>query len=361
MARLATTTTTTTTSPPHASPDKRDQKPSPTKTTPTTTAITTTSITKTLKQTLSLLNPSTHLYITQASPLWGLVERIYALPHPPPRRRRTRPMQVLCVGLPRTGTESLQQALLHLGYEHTYHGWDVVYDADAGAGYAPGWVALARRKWYAGLGGKGGGSAEARITAEDFDELLGHCVAVTDAAASVFAAEMIAAYPEAKVVLNMRRDLDAWERSLRNTLVHANESWGFWIASWLDRECFWAWHVYERFLWPLLFRAPDGDMARAIRGNARWIQQEHCNMIRGLVPKHRLLEWYIEDGWEPLCKFLGKPVPDVEFPHANAVNGGWKAREEQCNKRWVERAFVNLILLVMAAITSIIVARIYLF
>ena len=22
-------------------------------------------------------------------------------------------------------------------------------------------------------------------------------------------------------------------------------------------------------------------------------------------------------GWEPLCKFLGVPVPDVEFPHSN--------------------------------------------
>lgn len=69
-------------------------------------------------------------------------------------------------------------------------------------------------------------------------------------------------------------------------------------------------------------------------------------MIRGLVPKERLLEWYIDDGWEPLCKFLGKPVPppDVPFPHANAANGGWKSREEQCNKRWVDQAFLNLIM-----------------
>jgi hypothetical protein len=111
------------------------------------------------------------------------------------------------------------------------------------------------------------------VTAAEFDELLGHSVAVTDAAASVFAAEMVAAYPGAKVVLNMRRDLEGWERSLDSTLVHANESWGFWVASWLDRECFWAWHVYERFLWPLLFRAGDGDLKRAIKGNARWVQR----------------------------------------------------------------------------------------
>ena len=77
------------------------------------------------------------------------------------------------------------------------------------------------------------------ITARDFDELLGHATAVTDAAASCFAAEMIAAYPDAKVVLNMRRDVEGWHRSVMGTLVKANQSCGFWIASWLDRECFW--------------------------------------------------------------------------------------------------------------------------
>ncbi|KAH6621582.1 hypothetical protein B0J18DRAFT_411313 [Chaetomium sp. MPI-SDFR-AT-0129] len=335
-----------------------------------------------LKSLLSLLSPFTYLHLSLHHPLWHFLEHhLYALPHPPPPRTRTRPMEVLCVGLPRTGTESLQQALMALGYEHTYHGWDVVYDEGC---YAPGWVELARRKWYpasavpaSNLFGEGGvegrmklrrGTAKMlaeqaqtvhTISAGEFDKLLGHSVAVTDAAASVFAADLIAAYPQAKVVLNMRRDLDGWERSLENTLVHANESWGFWLASWLDRECFWAWHVYERFLWPVLFRAPDGNMKRAIRANARWVQREHANMIRGLVPKDRLLEWYIEDGWEPLCQFLGKPVPDVEFPHANALNTGWKAREDQANKRWIERAFLNMILLGFAITAVTVMLRRY--
>ncbi|KAK0634394.1 P-loop containing nucleoside triphosphate hydrolase protein [Bombardia bombarda] len=249
-------------------------------------------------------------------------------------------MQVLCVGLPRSGTESLAQALAILGYDHTYHGWDIVYDSEC---HSPGWVRLVRKKWYPDTIPN---KEDREITATDFDALLGHSVAVTDAAASVFAAEMVRAYPEAKVVLNMRRDVDGWVESLGRTLVRANESWGFWVASWLDRECFWAWHVYERFMWPLLFRA--GGV-------------EHSSMIRGLVPKERLLEWYIEDGWEPLCKFLGKPVPDVEFPHANAANGGWKARELQCNKRWVERAFVNLLLIIVGTIVVGALAVTYVF
>lgn len=90
----------------------------------------------------------------------------------------------------------------------------------------------------------------------------------------MFAAELIAAYPEAKVVLNMRRDEEKWQESLVKTIIKANESWGFWIASWLDRECFWAWHVYERFLWPSLFRCVGGygELGRVVRGGGgMWV------------------------------------------------------------------------------------------
>lgn len=34
---------------------------------------------------------------------------------------------------------------------------------------------------------------------------------------------------------------------------------------------------------------------------------------RSLAPKERLLKWYVEDNWEPLCKYLRKPIPDVHF------------------------------------------------
>jgi hypothetical protein len=40
-------------------------------------------------------------------------------------------------------------------------------------------------------------------------------------------------------------------------------------------------------------------------------------MIKGLVPKERLLEWDVIDGWEPLCKFLGKEIPKETFPRTN--------------------------------------------
>lgn len=192
---------------------------------------------------------------------WHFLEKyVYALPPLKPRVR-TKPMEVLCLGLPRSGTESLQNALLHLGYDHTYHGWDILFDEPIPA---PGFVRLARKKWY------GGPDGEAHITREEFDELIGHAVALTDAPGNVFAAEMIRAYPEAKVVLNVRRDLDAWHHSAVTNLVGINESTRWW-SSWFCKEYFWGWHAYERFLWTRLFRCPDENLGSGVTVNGKWI------------------------------------------------------------------------------------------
>ncbi|KAJ3548649.1 hypothetical protein NM208_g898 [Fusarium decemcellulare] len=251
---------------------------------------------------------------------------VYTVPEPPPRTR-TKPMEVLCIGLPRSGTESLQHALLKLGYNHTYHGWDIVYETP---NYSP--------QWFGSLDGN------TTVTKDDFDAILGHSVAVTDAAASVFAAELIAAYPDANVVLNYRKDLDAWHRSAKETLVRNNGNWVLFTLSCLSKELFWSWHLYERFMWPGLFRALDGNIETGIARNGKWVYREHCNMIRGLVPKERLLEWTVEDGWEPLCEFLDKPVPDEAFPHAN-VAAGWEDHEAALTKRYLTGAARSLALI----------------
>jgi len=65
-------------------------------------------------------------------------------------------------------------------------------------------------------------------------------------------------------------------------------------------------------------------------------------MVRGLVPPERLLEWSVQDGWEPLCKFLDKPVPEGPFPHVNTRSEGWKKREEEWNKTIVSKSIRNM-------------------
>jgi hypothetical protein len=43
----------------------------------------------------------------------------------------------------------------------------------------------------------------------------------------------------------------------------------------------------------------------------------HNETVMKTVPKERLLVFDPKDGWEPLCNFLGVPVPDAPFPQSN--------------------------------------------
>lgn len=57
----------------------------------------------------------------------------------------------------------------------------------------------------------------------------------------------------------------------------------------------------------------DGDFEK----NGMRVLKEHNDMIRSLVPKERLLEYHVGDGWKPICDFLDCDVPDRPFPSGN--------------------------------------------
>lgn len=131
----------------------------------------------------------------------SILERFYGFDIP--QAKRTRPLQVICVGPPRSGTESLRLALLELGYSRVWHGFDVLLPGHEGD-----WACLTRlaKKKY----GRHVADGDKKFTATDFDTLVADCDCVTDVASSMFAAEMIEAYPDAKVILNYRRNIDKW-------------------------------------------------------------------------------------------------------------------------------------------------------
>lgn len=52
----------------------------------------------------------------------------------------------------------------------------------------------------------------------------------------------------------------------------------------------------------------------------------------------------MEDGWEPLCEFLGKEVPDEPFPHLNATGASFDARADAVINKWLLRAVRNMVL-----------------
>lgn len=206
---------------------------------------------------------------------------------PTPARPRTKPMQVLALGMSRSGTESLRRALITLGYDHVYHGFDM---SESRPMQWKQWALLGRRKF--GLTGTSH-RGDPQISREDFDQILGHSEAVTDQPCSIFASELIKAYPEAKVILN-HRDVEPWYESI--TALILPQARGFWyhVLPWFQADMYWA-VQYTVHCFNMHFY---GSLER----NGKWVYEQHSATIKGSVEPGRLLVWRVQDGWEPLCR-----------------------------------------------------------
>ena len=239
---------------------------------------------------------------------------------------RSVPMQVLSLGLPRTGTASMQSALQILGYNHTAHGFDMISHPEVGAP----WMEAVNAKFL--NKGKPYGRAE-------FDALLGDCAAVTDMPCAAFWEELIAAYPEAKIIL-VERDVEDWYQSFDVIITELFSRAADLSVEYLEPLVGSQSALMSR---KMIYGYFHANTPSQLRQNARQVYQEHYKRIRQAAPKDRLLEYRLGDGWEPLCKFLGKNMPDaVPFPKKNeAAALRAKFRDEQW--RLLRRAAMALI------------------
>ena len=67
--------------------------------------------------------------------------------------------------------------------------------------------------------------------------------------------------------------------------------------------------------------------------------------VKASVPAERLLVFRAKDGWEPLCAFLGVPVPSTPYPNVNE-GAGFK---EYLHTRWRRYAAINALCAAAAA------------
>lgn len=98
-------------------------------------------------------------------------------------------------------------ALKKLGFEDTYH-MECLFEN-------PPDINLWRAAFLAKFKGQG-----KPFEKEQWDQLLGHCQAVTDLPTCAFIPELLAAYPEAKLILSPR-DENSWYKSCQRTVHHA--------------------------------------------------------------------------------------------------------------------------------------------
>ncbi|KAJ5851471.1 uncharacterized protein N7529_010856 [Penicillium soppii] len=231
------------------------------------------------------------------------------------RRYCTRevPMKVIMLGFPRTGTVSLTCALKVLGFNNAYHGRDALT-------FNPRDCEL----WWKALQAKYEGKGK-EFGRKEFDQLLGHCQAVSDIPAICFAEELIAAYPNAKVILTVR-DVDEWQESVRKSVMKQVRDPLLYPMILLDHLLFMPW----RWVRPVFLKSRYVLWGDDFEKNGKKAFEDHYKKIQAMVPPEKLLLYHAKEGWEPLCKFLEVPVPEmamINVNNSNMFNQGFMAKK----------------------------------
>lgn len=206
-------------------------------------------------------------------------------------------LKVIGAGVGRTGTNSFKLAMEKLGYGKCHHMFEVL-----------------ENPWHADVL-----LAAAKGEKVDWDTLFEGYQATCDWPACHFWRELSEYYPDAKVVLNVR-DPEAWYASVMKTIIP---------------------RAQQMFSGEM---TPIAEMIKEIVFNQAWDNRTddkdymiarynaHNQSVRDTIAADRLLEFDPADGWEPLCAFLGEPVPDEPYPNTNSSKEFEETHDEYAGK-----------------------------
>jgi hypothetical protein len=231
-------------------------------------------------------------------------------------------LRLIGAGLPRTATTTQLFALEQLDFGPCYHMRDLLADLETGL---PLWEGTAQGQ-------------------PDWERTFGDARSAVDWPSARYYRELMAYYPDAKVILSVR-DSDSWVRSMRETV------WGVFHGDGVMHHLCEARAtldpLWRRFM-ALMRQMTWDDSTGVLAGETftddglagvmeRWNEE-----VQRTVPAERLLVWNPSEGWDPLCAFLDKDVPAEELPRLNnteafregiiggamgVLNDWWDARE----------------------------------
>ncbi|GAA1576148.1 sulfotransferase family protein [Actinomadura kijaniata] len=202
-------------------------------------------------------------------------------------------MDVIGAGYGRTGTLSLKAALERLGFGPCHHMSEMLRPGQLDA-----WRAKTRGEPVA------------------WETLFSGYRSCVDWPSAAYWRETAEHYPDAKVVLSVR-DPKGWVASMRATILDrhsrqdsapvrlmlgASRTLGTGVAKFVEMTS----RMPEIRDFPGL---SDEELVAAF--------ERHTREVVAAIPPERLLVFEVRQGWEPLCAFLGVPVPDEPFPRVN--------------------------------------------
>lgn len=220
------------------------------------------------------------------------------------------PFQVIGAGLSRTGTSSFNTALSILLDGPAYHGGTQVVLGQSDV--ISSWLEMFAH-WPSST------PADKAVVHRVIKQQLDGYVGATDVPIHGIVGEILEVYPAAKVICTVREP-EPWAKSME-------------VIQGVCQMLF-----LRVTLLPLgggKWRFPDLITAlikmweqQYGHGTAIKYYENHIAYLKRTVPEDRLFFFDVKDGWEPLCKILGKDIPDVPFPRVNDS----KATEELAQK-----------------------------
>lgn len=195
-------------------------------------------------------------------------------------------LKLIGAGFGRTGTLSLKAALETLGFGPCHHMLEVFMNQKQAPVF----------------------SAAARGEKVDWNALLGTYKSLVDWPGAYFWQELAARYPDAKVLLS-HRDPEKWYSSFADTIVK--------VMNVEPPEGTPAETVGVMKMASLIVRNKtfSGNLDK---DHAIAVYKAHNETVKRTIPPERLLVFDVREGWDPLCQFLGVPVPATDFPRTNS-------------------------------------------
>ena len=188
-------------------------------------------------------------------------------------------LKIVGSGLGRTGTKSMQTALNTLGFGPCHHMVEVFGHPES----VPLWI-------------------EAGAGRPEWDKIFATYNSMVDYPGSFYWRQHAAHYPNAKV-LHTVRDPDKWFDSTQATIFEPGSL-----------------VTLQEGPMAAFFNSFLGDIRAHLHDRAFMTAhfRRHTEEVKRAIPPERLLIYEAGQGWAPLCKFLGVPVPDALYPSENS-------------------------------------------
>jgi hypothetical protein len=140
--------------------------------------------------------------------------------------------------------------------------------------------------------------------------LLKDYKSMVDFPACSYYRELYEMFPGSKVVLAYR-DPEEWYESISNTIFQID--WDLWNLEHPNNDFLCRVGIHNKKLINIrTFHNLLSDQQFCIE-----IYKKHIEDVKKSIPSKDILIFKLEDGWIPLCEFIGISQPDIPFPFEN--------------------------------------------